>query len=288
MKNLLFLFVVMMMTPFNSMTPKKEDVRCQKQKTQFTLDGRVDIGQNNWSFDNKRNVYYRLSNDEKNLYVQLMFQNPSDVRKITAFGFKLSIDPNAKGRNELSIHYPLGNFHKGRQAENGSRTNNLNRDYRNNRTHMNPNMMNPDQRQEMMKERAQRINQMFLINRDKAELQGFDKNKLNDAFFGEGDINALVQINEKGALIYEAVIPLKSIFNNSKRYFQNQTPFSIIFETGYLEQDMTHIHHGSGAMGGRMGGGSPAGMQRNASAGSFQEMLVPTKIKLKKVLLNND
>jgi hypothetical protein len=288
MRNTLLVVLIAAFLPASALSAKKETVKCQKQAVPMKIDGRV-AAKTQWLTEKKGEFYYHLSNDKNNLYIQLKFENPDVVRKVVAFGLTVWIDPNAKGKNELGIQYPEGRIKKMREKRSGSQGMTSGQNY-SNRNQMRAENMNPAQQRRSQLERIERLNKMFIVNNFNGELKGFDKNGLHDRYFGRGDIHALVQMNEKGGLVYEAVIPLKSIFKNPEKYLKKQTPFSLVFETGYFERDMTHMRPG-GMRNGRMPGGSaPVGMRRNYSRGGqqLQGMQVPAKIKLKKVILNND
>ena len=254
------------------------------------IDGRAGAN-TQWQTDKKGAFYYHLSNDDNNLYIQLRFENPAVVRKVVGFGLTVWIDPNAKGKDELGIQYPQGRMKKLREQRASGQGISQNQHFRRDGNRMRSGSMNPAQQQQSQQARIERLNKMFIVNNFNGELKGFEKNGLQDRYFGAGDIHALVQMNEKGVLVYEAVIPLKSIFKDPKKYLEKQHPFSIVFETGYFERDMTHMRPAGGMRnGGMQGGGTPAGRRGNYSrAGQqFQGLQVPAKIKLKKVILNNN
>ncbi|MBN2614983.1 MAG: hypothetical protein JXR71_04755 [Bacteroidales bacterium] len=292
MKNglLLILTLGLSFTSYASMS-KKDVVKCEKKSTPLKLDGAVDSPTNTWTYDKKEDIYYRLSNDHQNLYVEMKVQNRSAVRKIFIFGFTVWIDPSAKGKDELGINYPIGSF-KDRKERTPGQQNNAGF-HQGRPGGQNSQMGQPETRGQLLKDRVERLNKRLKEEQIRGVLKGFDKNGFENSFFGSGGIYALAQMDEKGALIYEAVIPLNSIFKNPEKYLKNQIPFSVVFETGYLEQDMNRMRRGGGGM---PGGGMPgstgrygSGMGRSMSGGSFMDgMMDPTKIRLKRVVLNNN
>lgn len=294
MKNWLLLILVMGISTSYASMSKKDVLKCEKQSTPLKLDGRVDNSSQTWAYDKKEDIYYRLSNDHNNLYVELKIKNRSVVRKIYVFGFTVWVDPNAKGRNELGIKYPVGSFKNRKERTPGQRQN-PNMNYRQHRPGEQNPQMGPENRTQILKERVERLNKTLKEEQIKGNLKGFEKYGFENSFFGAGGIEALAQMNAKGELIYEAAIPLKSIFKNPGKYLKSHIPFSIVFETGYLEQDMSRMQRGGGMPGGGMpGGGMPggrvgSGMRGSMSGGSFMDGIMdPTKIKLKRVVLNNN
>ncbi|MBN2638496.1 MAG: hypothetical protein JXR65_05355 [Bacteroidales bacterium] len=286
MKNWILL-IVLFMGVSTSYAGKKEVFKSKKQAAPLNIDGKLDQPDQDWIFDEKEDVYYLISNDNNNLYVQMKLNNKSTVRKIIAFGFTVWIDPDAKGKNVLGIIYPEGGFKKmmeknKQEREKGEMQNNEHRQDR-----LNPDGK-PETRQEMIHERIERTNKNLKEGQITGSLKGFDKYGIQDAFFGQGDIEALAQLDDKGDMIYEAVIPLKSIFKNPDKFLKQHELFSLTLETGYFEQDMSNMNRGN-MNGGMPGGrGSRMGMRGSMGGGVYlQGMMNATKIKLKRVELNN-
>lgn len=295
MKNwLLFILVMGISTSYASMS-KKDVLKCEKQSASLKIDGRIDNPSQSWIQDQKEGIDYRLSNDHNNLYIEIKIHNRSAVRKIFAFGFTVWVDPNAKGRNEMGIKYPVGSFKNRKARTPGQRPNPENSNYRQHRLGEQNQQMGPENRAQILQQRRDRVNRTLKEEQIKGTLKGFDKYGFENSFFGAGGIEALAQMNDKEDLVYEAAIPLKSIFKNPGKYLKNQIPFSVVFETGYLEQDMSRMQRGGGMAGGGMpGGGMPggrvgSGMGRSMSGGGFMDGIMdPTKIKIKRVVLNNN
>lgn len=289
MKNWL-LVVLLVMVVSTTYAGKKEVFKCEKQSTPLKINGKVDNPSQKWNFDEKQGIYYRLSNDNKNLYVQMKVDNKAAVRKIALFGFYVWIDPASKARNTLGINYPVGSYKKMREQYEKA-TPEERAKFQKNRNRLQNRDRIAGTREQMIQRRIEHTNKEFLEEQITGTLKGFEKKGLNDVFFGSGDINALAQLNDKGELVYEAVIPLKSIFKNPEKYLKNQTPFSVVLESGYFEQNMSRMGENrmsAGMSGGRMGSGM--GSMRGAQRGGayIEGMMLPAKIKLKRVVLNNN
>jgi len=270
-KGILGLFLVFMLTSFTNYRAKKV-LKCDEQSGQMHVDGKTNDWKGSLAYDEKTGFYYNFSNDDSNLYVHLKMTNPMVQRKTIAMGFTLWIDPSGKGKEVLGIEYPKKRAPEDRKAEHHRQ-----QAWRKGSAHeSNPLKM------------IQKFNLRYSGGLEEGDLVGFDKAGLDAAFIGKGGIQVMLQINKHSQLIYEAKIPLSMIFSHPQDYL-NASPktFSLAFETGYLQLEMSRMNRGGGGMrGGRMGGGMRQGLSSDRMA-AMQFMTSPTKIKWKKVVLNS-
>jgi hypothetical protein len=130
------------------------------------------------------------------------------------------------------------------------------------------------------KENLNRLNEY--LAKEKPFLKGFEKAGLQEDTGTDG-IKTAARMDTLKHLVYEAKIPLKIIFKNPDDYLSKGKPFSLIFETGYLQIDMSRMQ-GHGGMGENhgMSSGTPAG---NSRMSFMQNMTEPSHLKLKSVYL---
>jgi hypothetical protein len=276
-KGILGVLLVFTLASFTS--PKgKETLRCHKQSKQLKVDGKTDDWNDALTYDDRTGFYYDFSNDAEYLYVRLRMTKPMVQRKVMATGLTLWIDPNGKGKSVLGIQYPIDKV-KQRQMEH--------------RKKASPNQGSNQRRAFTAKDREEqriKFNMRYTSGMEEGELIGFEKAGMEKSYLGEDGIDVMLQIDAHNQMIYEAKIPLMMIFKNPKDYLSGKKQFSLAFETGYIQVDMSRMNGGGmgrGMGGGRMGGGmgQAGGSDRMAA---MQFMTSATKIKWKKVGLNSD
>ncbi len=284
----------LMLTPFAS-AKNKEVETCGKQVQPLAISGHFQDWKLPVKFDKSTGYYYGMTNDDQNLYLEIKIASPLLMRKAIAFGFNVWIDPNGKGKNVLGINYPQTRMHEHMKNH---------RDQQEGQQQEKPKQLTPAQMQKMRAEAIEKFNLRYLTGRETGKLINFDKEGMKDSYFGSGDINAIVQMNDKGELIYEAVIPLKEVFKNPKAYLSKEKPFSLIFQTGSYEQRATassmsqgiaggesmrqmaeSYYGGGGDMGEGIGGaGARMGMYGGEGA-AMAAMADPVRYKIKRVVL---
>ncbi len=271
-KGIIAVAVLLVLASFSS--PKKEAVKCQAQAKTLKIDGKADDWNANLTFDQKTGFYYAFSNDNRDLYVRLKMTNKMVQRKALATGLTLWIDPAGKGKSTLGIEYPKGRIHENRGNYQRSQNRSQGQTQRKSFSSQNNS------------EWIQKFNRRYLSGVEEGELKGFDKAGLKESFLGKNGIEVMLQLDAKGELIYEAKIPLNMIFVHPDEYLKSSpNAFSLAFETGYIEIDMSRMGRGGMGGGGRMGGGGqqPSGNRMAA----MQFMTSSSKIKWKNVVLNS-
>ncbi len=272
MKHILLSFFVVLLFSASSLPKKKQEIKCKKQTEKFAPDDIVHLNSDALLFDTKTGLAYTLSNDDRNLYVQLKMLHADVQRKALLTGFTLWIDPNGKGKHVLGIVYPQGRTHRMqamRQQGNMSRGAAPHRTYGQKPT--------PEQLRMLNERLASEI----------PDFKGFKKIDNGNPAGVLHNVKLHLRMDTLGHLLYSAVIPLRAIFLHPEDYLKKDQPFSLTFETGYLQMDMSRMQ-GHGPGGGRgQGMGMGGGGQRSGSGrmAFMQSMAEPSRLKLKTVRL---
>ena len=271
MKKLLApLFVVALLSAF-SYPKHKPETKCREQKAPFLVDGNTrDWKTGSLTYDGKTGFAYAFSNDNRNLYLQLKILDGNVQRKALITGLTVWIDPEGKGKQVLGIVYPQGRMHR---PASGSTQHPAHRPYFRPSHHSGNQKLSPGQ--------IRMLNERFVS--EVPQFKGFEKNGLT----GEKNIRALLQLDTLGHAVYEARIPLETIFTHPADYLTKAKPFSVILETGYLQMDMSRMQ-GQGMGGGNRGGGGRmgGGQRPDPSRMAFmQSMAEPSRLKIKTVKL---
>ncbi len=271
MKIIVFALISVLLTGSFSSPKNRRVIKSTKQSGRFVVDGKTsDWKANTLQYDKKTGFAYAFSNDSHTLFVRLKMLDINVQRKALITGLTLWVDPNGKGKHLLGIEYPLKRKHEQRARKSGQRSSGQ---YRHPRQ---------ASRHHLTAEEISRLNARYRSEQPK--LEGFDKAGIKNAFAGTGGIRVLLQMDTLGHAIYEAGIPLKMLFTNPVDYLSKDKPFSVVFETGYLQIEMSHMQGGGGMGGG--GRGMEGGYQPNPSRMAFmQSMADPSRLKIKTVYL---
>lgn len=234
---------------------------------------------NQMQFEEKSKFMFLFSNDDKNLYIDLLTDDKAAIQKIMRFGLTTWFNPGGKHKKGLGIQFPVapdGNDQPSYKREKGG------------------------DRKEMMMAMLDRKNQeMILIGfGEKGEQKGIDP-RIDSSFHGK------VDMKEGGQLHISLVLPLTKL-NRSKENFN--LPLSAGFETGYLDLNQAGMtggggqgsHGGGDSHGGYMGGppsggggppqgGTGTGGQASGSSQQQQpdlgELASPSKLWISQVKL---
>lgn len=286
---LIGLIVFFSMTTLAAAKNRKEAVNCSRQSAALSVSGHF----TDWNLplraDKRSGYYYGITNDSKNLYLEVKIKNRALIARTISLGFNVWIDPSGKGKEVLGINYPQ------------SRMNQLMNHHGHHRqAQQSEQQLTPAQIKQRREEMMEKFNLRFLTGQETGNLVNFEKEGFKNAFFGPGDINAIVQVNQKGVIVYEAVIPLKSIFRKTASYLSKDKAFSLILSTGSYQPPASATSMYSGINGGEntrqmegenFGGGGYMGQGIGGEGGGmrqwggFQEGLEPVRLKLKRVVL---
>jgi uncharacterized membrane protein YgcG len=235
---------------------------------------------NQMQFNEKSQFLFLISNDEKNLYVDLMVADRAALQKIMRYGLTTWFNTEAKTKKESGIEFPVSSEGMNEPA--------FMKDKGSNRKEMRTAMM------------AGKNEEMVLVgfsgNKDRKVIDP----RVDTSFHGK------VEMMEGGKLLVSLVVPLEKLDRGNVE--TAKSPVSVGFETGYMDltrqggmssgggqQSGGGGQHGGGGMygGGMPGGGPPpAGGTANASGSADQqerpdisEMASPSKLWIKQVIL---
>jgi len=232
---------------------------------------------NRMQFEEKSQFLFLISNDEKNLYVDLMVADKAAVQKIMRFGLTTWFNPEAKHKKALGIQFPLtaeGESEPAFMKDKGG-----------------------DRKEMRMAMMASKNAEMVLVGFGAKGEQKVIDPRIDTTFHGK------VEMMEGGKLWVSLVFPLEKLGRNNLETLKN--PFSVGFETGYL--DLTRQgtpagggsgsgggeSHGGGMHGGGMpGGGPPAGGGTGGPTGGasqqqpdISQLASPSKLWINQVTL---
>jgi len=195
---------------------------------------------NRMQFEEKSQFLFLISNDEKNLYVDLMLADKAAIQRIMKFGLTTWFNPEGKHKKGMGIQFPVApeeNNESSFKREKGG------------------------DRQEMMLAMMARKNQeMVLIGFGGKGEQKIIDPRIDSSFHGK------VEMMEGGKLRVSLVLPLEKLGRGNQEAIN--IPFSAGFETGYLDLNREGMPAGSGQQsgggemhggGGMHGGGMPGG-----------------------------
>jgi hypothetical protein len=190
-------------------------------------------------YDKKEKISYDISNDKKNLYIMLSAKDRQEQQKILGGGLTIWINNQAVKENSYAfgIGYPTGHM--------PSRENSIMARAR------------PDLYQEKKNSLEDDLASYSLYGFKKDEtVQNFDSGQSNE----EG-IEIKIGFNNTGDLIYEALVPLSSIYpQNSSANFTGKSLAVGLYIEGLPPSE--GMHRGGG-------GGSPVSVGGGFGMGSF-------------------
>lgn len=190
---------------------------------------------NQMQFDQKSQFMFMISNDEKSLYVDLVVADKAALQKIMRYGLTTWFNPEAKHKKALGIEFPV--------TSEGSGEPPMMRDKNADRRDMRKAMMDAKNKE------------MVVI--------GFEgKNSRRSVNPQDNpDFRGMAEMMEGGKLRISLVVSLDKLQRGN--VVSNASPFSLGFETGYMDVTGSGMPSGGGpSSGGGMGGGGgmPGGM----------------------------
>lgn len=237
---------------------------------------------NRMQFHEKSQFLFLVSNDEKNLYIELIQADRTAVQKIMRFGLTTWFNPEGKHKKSMGIQFPVApdeNGDPGYRREKGG-----------------------DRRDMMMAMMERKSHEMKLVG-----FEGKGSEKMIDPVV-DSVFHGKVEMLEGGRLHVSIVLPLERLGRGSPETFIH--PLSIGFETGYL--DLTRsgmassgggqqssgggMHGGGGMYGGGPGGGPPPSgggsggqgaeaNQQQSQQADISELASPSKLWISQVKL---
>jgi hypothetical protein len=232
---------------------------------------------NMMQYHEKSQFLFLISNDEKNLYVDLMVAEKASIQKIMRFGLTTWFNPEGKHKKEMGIQFPVTMEGKDEQNFKKDRS-------------------GGDRKEMRMAMMASKNEEMELIGFGGKGEQKFIDPRSDSAFYGK------VEMTQNGTLKISLVVPLAKILQGNDE--AAKTPISVGFESGYLDltrqgmpqgggqQSGGDMHGGGGYGGGMPGGGPPQGGGQGNQAGGGQqkqpeisELASPSKLWISQVIL---
>jgi hypothetical protein len=183
---------------------------------------------NRMQFEEKSQFLILFTNDDKNLYIDLVMTDKAAIQKVMRFGLTTWFNPEGKHKKALGIQFPVA-------PEEGSEQS-FRRD-------------KGGDRKEMMMAMMDRKNQeMVLVGFEgKGELKSIDP-RIDSSFHGK------VEMLEGGKMHVSLALPLNKLGRSDENL---NVPISAGFETGYLDLNQAGMTAGAGQ--GSGGGGDQHG-----------------------------
>jgi len=270
--NLLSTFVVIFMvirTNSYSQTIKEYDCKWHSATDSIYKEEMLD----RMSYNEKAELFFSITHDDRNLYIDIIPGDENLARKILMFGMTTWIDPAAKKKKDMGVVFPIAET-----RENAPRGGN------------GDDMDNKGATRGEDRDRSAEMEKMLNKKNERLALLGFTKG-------GSREVIELMYSTEYRSLIFlederlqiQMQLPLESI--SPDLVDGSLDKLSIGFETGYLEmsQQRQQASMGRKPGGGRGGGmgGPPGGGNRSGASGGMdmQVMMQPTKLWLKEVRL---
>jgi hypothetical protein len=188
---------------------------------------------NQMQLDEKSQFLFMVSNDDKNLFIDLVVADRAAVQKIMRYGLTTWFNPDAKHKKVTGIEFPVTS--EGQAQPDFARNKN-----------------NGDKKEMRMAMMAAKNQEMTLIGFD---VKGERKviNPKNDP-----DFNGNLEMLEGGRVKVSLVISLAKLQRAEPSSFS--APFSLGFETGYMDVTGTGMSSGGGQQGGGAPGAGGGGM----------------------------
>jgi hypothetical protein len=233
-------------------------------------------------FEEKSKFLFLFSNDEKNLYIDLITDDKSGIQKIMRYGLTTWFNPAGKHKKTLGIQFPAA------PDENDMPT------YRREK--------GGDRKEMMMAVLDRKNEEMVLIGFGGKDEQKVIDPRIDSSFHGK------IEMKEGGKLQITLVVPLSKLDRTKENF---NVPFSAGFETGYMDLNREGMTGGAGqgsggggdmhggyAGGPPMGGGGPpsgsAGTGGQASGSGqrqqqpdISELASPSKLWISQVKLKD-
>jgi len=220
----------------------------------FNNDGAGNVSSENFSFSKKAKIYYFISNDKANVYIDLKIPDSEVQSRILMQGLTIWVDMDGKSAKKMGVHFPIGSQHQGgRKGQNAAAGN--------------------------LDAQGKPVTPLSLANT--IELIGFTSEETRrfpaenaDSFSGS------VNYDKDGVLYYKMKMPLVKIPVRNAKGGGGAMPFTLGIEYGYVPvENANRVPAGvqpqfSGASksgsskGGRSGGGRSEGSGQGAGTSS--------------------
>jgi hypothetical protein len=172
---------------------------------------------NQMQFEVKSNFLVLFTNDEKNLYVDLVLSDKAAIQKVMRFGLTTWLNPEGKHKKGMGIQFPVAPDENGQPSYSREKG---------------------GDRKEMMMAMMDRKNQEMLL----LGFGGKDEQKVIDPRI-DTSFHGKVNMMEGGKLHVSLALPLNKLVRSDGT---NNLPFSAGFETGYLDLNREGMTAGAG------------------------------------------
>jgi len=227
---------------------------------------------NQMQFEEKSKFLFLFTNDEKNLYIDLVLADKAAIQKVMRFGLTTWFNPEGKHKKRMGIQFPVAAEENGEPSfkrEKGG-----------------------DRKEMMMAMMARKNQEMVLVGfGGKGERKVIDP-RIDSSFYGR------VDMMEGGKMRVSVVLPLNKLGRSKETI---NLPLSAGFETGYLDLNRAGMTAGAGQRsgggemhgGGMPGGGPPPGAVPGGQGGgadqqqqpNISELASPSKLWISQVKL---
>lgn len=229
------------------------------QNTPIVADGKATDWGEGLAYSGDTKFWYKVSNDENNLYVVVKITDETLQRKVITCGFTLWVDTTNGRKQSLGIYFPVQNekavaLGAKKQKDAGGFT--------------------TDKLKELTK------------GFDKLALLGFNHRDTTFQATSESTVKTALNFDESKALLYECIIPLMQIY----AVRSGAHPISIGLVTGFMRNNTGFGSGGPGGppdggmggpdMMGEGGGAPPDGMQSD-----MEQFSAPTKYWIRNYVL---
>jgi uncharacterized membrane protein YgcG len=229
---------------------------------------------NQMQLDEKSQFLFLVSNDEKDLFIDLVVADRAAIQKIMRYGLTTWFNPEAKHKKAMGIEFPV--------TSEGKSEPNYMRD------------KNSDKKEMRMAMMAGKNQEMTLVGFGAKDERKVIDPRNDEAFRGK------VEMMEGGRIYISLALPLDKLQRDDPASFAN--PISVGFETGYMDvtgQGMASgggqpsgggMHSGSmyGSGGPPSGGGAPGSMSSSPEQQErpdIGQLASPSKLWIKQVTL---
>lgn len=241
-----------------------------------------------YAYDSEFKVFYYVSNDEENVYLNLKLRDESAQQKVLMYGLTVYMKPNVKHKKLYSLVYPISFAPdiSDRKPPKGKKSGDNNKE---------------------LKEQLSRL----LLQFDEIETKGFEDSKEPSYFpVNSKDFSGKIFFNEEDELIYQLRVSVDKFppFSSNK-----EKSLMLSFKSGSADKDLSQEVDkpsgggmqsggpgggGGGGRGGGSGGGpggggsggggisSGGGMDSPSQMDEKDDLSTPINIKLKKIVLS--
>jgi len=208
----------------------------------------MNLPDDKYSYDNKGKLYYILSNNHDNIFLDIKIEDPAIQNRILKEGLTVWINMDGKTLKILGLRFPIGSQYVGGLNRSGLSENKINSD-------------------------GSLITPLSLANT--IELIGFTSEEIRRFPSENADsFNGSVKYNDEGILFYIMKMPISKLPVRNSKEGDGTMPFNFGIEYGAPPSMNSPGGPGApaGPSGGRSQGGSSGGSRSGGSASGSRGM----------------